>query len=85
MVDQVTLNFEPDRDKEPDEELHEEQWYWNYNDGELFLLLENRGDEVTIANMDGSVEFSQKEGTIFQSECIGHEITPVDFSNLQCE
>jgi hypothetical protein len=82
MIDQVTLNFEPDRDKEPDEELHEEQWYWNYNDGELFYLLENREDEVTIIQMDGSVDIYEKEGMIYQSECIGHEIRPVNFEDV---
>ena len=80
MLDNINISFEPEW--EDDEELQEEQWYWNYNDGELFYLLENREDEVTIIQMDGSVDIYEKEGMIYQSECIGHEIRPVNFEDV---
>jgi len=80
MLDNINISFEPEW--EDDEELQEEQWYWNYNDGELFYLLENREDEVTIIQMDGSVDIYEKEGMIYQSECIGYEIRPVNFEDV---
>ena len=76
----VTVSYEPV--EATNGELEEEQWYWNYNDGELFLLVENNEDSVTIADMTGDIETHQKEGMVFQDDEIGKTIRPVDFDEL---
>lgn len=76
----LTPQFEHDTSEHDD--LREEQWYWNSNDGDLFLLLEDREDEVTIATIDGSVELYPKEDMIFNADQIGKTIHPVTFTRF---
>jgi hypothetical protein len=64
--------------------LREEQIYWNMNDGEYFLVIEDRGDEVTIATLhDGSIEIYEKEGMIFNDECVWSAIIPVEHKTYE--
>lgn len=81
MQIEVSYNSEGESVSEQDE-LKEEQVYWNANDGHMFILLYDQGDAVTIAQLNGEISTWEKEGTIFNDECVGTEILPVEQAHM---
>lgn len=79
---EVNVNYETD---ESVETIEEEQAYYNMMDGEVVFIVEDRGDEVTVLDMTGSVEIWAKEGTIFQDEYVWTDLIPVEWSEIEVD